>query len=175
MNPESSMLQLGPIPVLKANFTARVGYHYTINLVEYPLMSECGLSHISTILCAVLGDVGSSKVCNQSPTTWSSLLVSPSTQDPVTVSADCANGQDIRASYELSYTSSSGTSITTCVVNGTDCSNCSCQQDNAADCRCQPPVPQFSGEGLNVTVTAENIVGSSSLSRNISELIVALL
>ena len=93
------------------------------------------------------------------------------------ISADCANGQDIRASYEISYTSSCGTSITTFVVNG-NCSNGVCHhelQDNNPDSRCQPPVSQFNSENVTVTVTARNIVGSSSVSRSISEMSVALL
>ena len=90
------------------------------------------------------------------------------------VATGCANGQDIRASYELSYTSNSGTSITTCVVNGTDCNNGVCRHEllnNTADIRCQPLVPQFSSESVTVTVTAGNIVGRSNptVSRNISE------
>ena len=88
------------------------------------------------------------------------------------VSAGCINGSNVTASYQLSYTNSSGAPITTCEVDGTDGSNCLCQRDNAADFRCQL---QLSGESFSVTVTAENIVGSSSLSRNISELVVALL
>jgi len=94
----------------------------------------------------------------------------------VNISADCANGQDIRASYELSYTSSSG-SITTCIVNG-NCSNGECHhelQNNNPDSRCQPPVSQFNSENVTMTVTARNIVGSSSASRSISEMSVALL
>ena len=90
------------------------------------------------------------------------------------VATGCANGQDITASYELSYTSNSGTSITTCVVNGTDCSNGVCRHEllnNTADIRCQPLVPQFNSESVTVTVTAGNIVGRSNptVSRNISE------
>jgi len=101
------------------------------------------------------------------------FLVSPSIQDPVNISADCANGQDIIANYELSYTSDSGTSITTCVVNSTDCSDGTCRHElknNTADSRCQPPVPQFSSESVTVTVTARNTVGTSNpaVSRNIS-------
>jgi len=101
--------------------------------------------------------------------------VSSSTQDPVSVSADCANGQDIRASYEISYNNSSGTSITTCIVNGIDCSNGVCHhelQNNIADYRCQPQVPQFHGESVTVTVTSRNIVGRSNpaVSRSIGEL-----
>ena len=91
-------------------------------------------------------------------------------QVPVTVSVDCTNGQDIRANYELVYTSSSATSITTCVVNGTDCSNGVCRhelQNNITDSRCQPLLPQFSSESVTVTVTARNIVGRSN---SISEL-----
>ena len=94
----------------------------------------------------------------------------------MSVSADCANGQDIRASYEISYNNSSGTSIATCVVNGIDCNNGVCHhelQNNTADYRCQPPVPQFhGGESVTVTVTSRNIVGRSnpSVSRSIGEL-----
>ena len=92
----------------------------------------------------------------------------------MTVSEDCANGRDIRASYELSYTTTSGTHITTCVVNGTDCRNGRCShelQNNSTDSRCQPPVSQFDGENVTVSVTARNIVGrgNSSVSRSISE------
>ena len=101
-----------------------------------------------------------------------------SIQSPVNISADCINGQDIRASYELFYTSSSGTSITTCVVNGTDCSDGVCRhelQENVTDIRCQPPVSQFNSESVTVTVTAGNIVGRSnpSVSRSISEFFIA--
>ena len=39
--------------------------------------------------------------------------------DNVTISEDCPNGRDIRANYEISYTTDSGTLITTCVVSGT--------------------------------------------------------
>ena len=97
----------------------------------------------------------------------------------MTVSADCANGQNIRGSYELSYASSSGVIITTCVVNGTDCSNGVCfheLRNNITDSRCQPPVPQFNSESVTVTVTvtARNIVGRSNpaVSRNIGGFIV---
>ena len=96
----------------------------------------------------------------------------------MTISAGCANGRDIRASYELYYTSSSGASITTCVVNGTECSNSVCYhelQNNTANTRCQPPVPQFNSDNVTVTVTARNVVGSSSVSRSISEMSVALI
>lgn len=98
----------------------------------------------------------------------------------MTVSVDCAVGQHIRASYELSYTNSSGISITTCIVNGTDCSNGVCHHElhnNIADSRCQPPVPHFSSENVTVTITARNIVGRSNsfVSRSISEFAVALL
>ena len=94
-------------------------------------------------------------------------------KDNVTVSEDCPNGQDIRASFELSYTTDSGTHITTCVVNGTECSNGTCQS-NTADSRCQPPVSRFSGEGVTMSVTARNIVGSSNpaVSRIISEFLI---
>ena len=92
----------------------------------------------------------------------------------MTISEECPSGQDVTASYELTYTTDSGTSIATCVVDGTNCSNGTCGhelQNNTADSRCQPPVSQFSGESVTVSVTARNIVGKSNLavSRNISE------
>ena len=97
-------------------------------------------------------------------------------QENVTASEDCANGQDITASYELTYTTDSGTLNTTCFVDGTECSDKKCHHElrnNTADSRCQPPVSQFSGagEGLTVSVTANNIVGrsNSSVSRSISK------
>ena len=94
----------------------------------------------------------------------------------MSVSEDCPNGRDIRASYELSYTTNSGTLITTCDVDGTECSNGTCThmlQNNTRDSRCWPPVSQFSVENVTVSVTATNIVGSSSpaVSRSISELL----
>ena len=97
-------------------------------------------------------------------------------QDNVTISEDCANGQDIRANYELSYTTNSGTLNTTCVVNGRECSNSACRhvlQSNTADSRCQPRVSQFSRENVTVSVTGRNIVGRSNpaVSRSISEII----
>ena len=90
------------------------------------------------------------------------------------MSEDCANGQDIKPVYELSYTTISGTPITTCVVDGTECSNGTCRyelRNNTADSRCQPPVSQFSGEDVIVSLTARNIVGRSNpaVSRSISE------
>ena len=92
----------------------------------------------------------------------------------MTVSEDCANGRNIRASYEIFYTTDSGTVNTTCVVNGAECNNGVCHfelQSNSADSRCQPPVSQFSGEGVTVSVNARNIVGRSNpaMSRNIRE------
>ena len=101
-------------------------------------------------------------------------MIFPSIQDPVTMSEDCLNGQDIRANYELSYTSDCGSLITTCVVDGTECTNGNCRhqlQNNTVDSRCQSPVSQFSGEGVTVSVTARNIVGRSNpaVSRSISE------
>ena len=84
----------------------------------------------------------------------------PYIQDPVTVSADCANGQDIRASYELSYDPVNGT---TCVVNGTECSRGTCHHDlqkTTADSNCQQHL--FSSEGVTVSVTARNVVGRSN-------------
>ena len=83
-------------------------------------------------------------------------------QNDVTISENCADGQD--TNYELSYT---GTLITTCVVSGTECSDGTCSHElhsNTADSRCQPPVFQFSGEGVTVSVTARNIVGRSNSS-----------
>ena len=62
-------------------------------------------------------------------------MVFPSIQDALTVSEDCFNGQDIRASYELSYTTDCCTFIATCVVDGMECSNGTCHhelQDNTA-------------------------------------------
>ena len=101
-------------------------------------------------------------------------MMFPSNQDPVTMSEDCLNGQDIRANYELSYTTDCGSPITTCVVSGRECTNGNCRhqlQSNTADSRCQPPVSQFSGEGVTVSATARNIVGRSNpaMSRSISE------
>ena len=89
----------------------------------------------------------------------------------MTVSEVCTNG---RARYELSYTSDSGAVNTTCVVNVEECSNGTCRhelQSNTADSRCEPPVSQFSGEGVTVSVTARNILGRSNpaVSRSISE------
>ena len=102
--------------------------------------------------------------------------MSLSIQDSVTVSADCANGQNIRASYEISYTRSSDTSNTACVVNGTDCNNGICHhelQKNIQNRGCQPPVPQFSSGNVTVTLIAENIVGKSTpaVYRNIGEML----
>ena len=88
------------------------------------------------------------------------MRVSPFFQNPVTISEECPNGQDVV--YELTYTTDSGINITTCVVDGTECTNGTCHhelQNNTADSRCQPPVSQFSGEDVTVSVTAKNIVG----------------
>ena len=98
----------------------------------------------------------------------------PFIQDPVTISHNCLNGRNIRAVYEFSYTTDCGTHIATCVVDGTECSNGVCRhelQSNTVDSRCQPPVSQFSGEGVTVSVTARNILGRSNpaASRSISE------
>ena len=103
---------------------------------------------------------------------WSSLSLS--IQNNATTSEDCANGRDIRASYKLSYNTTSGTLIATCNVSGTECSNGTCHHElksNTADSRCQPPVSQFSGKGVTVFVTARNTVGRSNpnVSRTISE------
>ena len=102
------------------------------------------------------------------------MHVSTFIQNLVSISEECASGKDI--SYELSYTTDAGTLITTCVVSGRECSNGTCcheLQNNTADSRCQPPVSQFSGEGVTVSVTTRNIVGRSNLavSRSISEFI----
>lgn len=98
----------------------------------------------------------------------------------MTISGDCANGHKIRASYEITYISSSGTSITTCLVNETDCSNIVCKhelQNNTADSKCQPPIPQFNGENVTIMLTTRNIVGRSipAVSSTISKLLIALL
>ena len=95
-------------------------------------------------------------------------------KEHVTISEDCVNGRGIRANYELSYTTNSGPLNTTCVVDWTECNNGTCHhklQNNTADSRCQPPVSQFSGEDVTVSVTASNIVGRSNptVSRRISE------
>ena len=92
----------------------------------------------------------------------------------MTISKECASGNDIY--YELSYTTDSGTPIATCVVDGTECTNGTCHhelQKSTADTRCQPPVSQFSGEDVIVSVAARNIVGRSNpaVSRSISEFI----
>ena len=92
----------------------------------------------------------------------------------MTVSEDCTNEHDIRASYELTYTTESGTFDTACVVNGTECSNGVCHhklQTNVAASRCQPPVSQFSSEDVTVSLTARDVVGIShpAASRSISE------
>ena len=100
---------------------------------------------------------------------YSNLFLCPhaSITDPVNVSMDCANGQDIITSYEIIYANSFGTSMT-CDVNRTDCSDGECQI-NIPNSRCQP---QFNGG--NVTLTTTNIVGRSNfyVSRNISELLI---
>ena len=93
----------------------------------------------------------------------------------MTISQGCTNGWGITANYELTYNTVSGTPITNCLVNGSECSNGKCHhelQNNTADGRCLPPVSQFSDEGVNVSVTARNIVGKSNpaISRIISEL-----
>ena len=60
-------------------------------------------------------------------------MVFPSIQDALTVSEDCLNGQNIRASYELSYTTDCGTPITTCLMDGTECSNGTCSYHELQD------------------------------------------
>ena len=96
-------------------------------------------------------------------------------QTNVTISEDCANGQD--TNYELTYTADSGAPITTCILDGTECSNGTCSyvlQNNSTDSKCQPPMSQFSGEDVTVSVTARNEVGRSnpSVLRNIGEFLV---
>ena len=92
----------------------------------------------------------------------------------MTVSEDCTNGQDIRASYEISYHTDSGSLNTTCVVDATECSGGTCHhelQSNTIDRRRQPQMSQFSGDSVTVSLTARNIVGRSNpaVSRRISE------
>ena len=122
------------------------------------------INNLSCFFCAMY--VYDNKQCNH----VSHAFV----QETVTLSEECTNGQEIRDSYELSYTTNSGTPITTCVVNGTECSNGTCHhelQSNTVDSRCLPPVSQFSDEGMTVSVTASNVLGRSNpgMSRNISE------
>ena len=93
-------------------------------------------------------------------------------QSNVTISEDCANGQDIY--YDIVYTTDSGALITTCVVNGTECSNGTCHHElhnQTTDSRCQPSVSRFSSEGVTVSVTTMNVVGRSNpaVSRRISK------
>ena len=95
-------------------------------------------------------------------------------QDNLTISEDCINGKDIRASYELTYYTATGTLNTTCTMNGTECSNGKCYhqlENNIADNRCQPPVSQFGSETVTMSIAARNILGRSKYpkSRIISE------
>ena len=104
----------------------------------------------------------------------SAIHAPPFIQNLVSISDECASGQDI--SYQLSYAADSGTPITTCAVDGTECSNGTCHhelQKNTADSRCQPPVPQFSDEDITVSIIARNIVGrsNSAVSRSLSKFI----
>ena len=90
-------------------------------------------------------------------------------QDNVTISEDCINGKDIRASYELTYNTATGTLNTTCIMNGTECSNGKCYhqlENNIADNRCQPPVSQFSGEVVTMSIAARNILGRSNFAKS---------
>ena len=90
-------------------------------------------------------------------------------QDNVTVSEDCINGKDIRASYELIYNTATGTLNTTCIMNGTECNNGKCYhqlENNTADNRCHPPVSQFGGEAVTVSVAARNILGRSNFAKS---------
>ena len=90
-------------------------------------------------------------------------------QDNVTISEDCINGKDIRASYELSYITATGTLNTTCIMNGTECSNGKCHhqlKNNTADNRCQPPVSQFDSEAVTLSVAARNILGRSNFAKS---------
>ena len=80
----------------------------------------------------------------------------------------------MRANYELSYNTDSGTLNTACDVDGIECHNSKCHhelQNNTLDNRCKPKVSQFSGEGVSMSVTARNIVGrsNSAVLRDISE------
>ena len=104
------------------------------------------------------------------------FYVSNFIQNAVNVSEVCANGRDLKASYEILYFTDSGTLITTCVVDGTECSDGMCRyelQNYTADSICQPPLSQFSGEDMIVSMSARNIVGRSTptVSRSISEFI----
>ena len=95
-------------------------------------------------------------------------------QDNVTISEDCINGKDIRASYELTYNTATGTLNTTCIMNGTECSNGKCHhqfKNNIVDNRCQPPVSQFGSEAVTMSIAAKNVLGRSNFakSRIISE------
>ena len=87
-------------------------------------------------------------------------------QENVTISVNCPSGQNIRASYELSYTTDSGTLTITCVVDGAECSNGRCHHElhnQTADNRCQPPVSDFNNvHDLTVSVTTRSIVGRSN-------------
>ena len=90
----------------------------------------------------------------------------------MTVINGCEDEQG--TSYALTYSAGFGTLLTTCVVNKTECSNGTCHHElhnNTVDSRCQPPVSQFSGEGVTMSVAARNIVGRSNpaVSRSISE------
>ena len=90
-------------------------------------------------------------------------------QDNVTISEDCINGKDIRASYELTYNTATGTLNTTCIMNGTECSNNKCHhqlKNNIADNRCQPPVSQFGSEAVTMSVAARNILGRSNFAKS---------
>ena len=90
-------------------------------------------------------------------------------QDTVTISEDCINGKDIRASYELIYNSATGTLNTTCIMNDTECSNGKCHhqfKNNIADNRCQPPVSQFGSEAVTMSVAARNILGRSNFAKS---------
>ena len=99
------------------------------------------------------------------------VFVFSSSQNPVSLVMGCMNGQDTGANYEVVYTNSSDTLITTCVVN---CNDSVCRHElrnNITDSRCQPRVPQFNNESVTVTVTARNIVGRSN---STSELFIVL-
>ena len=95
-------------------------------------------------------------------------------QDTITISEDCINGKDIRASYELIYITATGTLNTTCIMDGTECSNGKCHhqlKNNIVDNRCRPPVSQFGSEAVTMSIAAKNVLGRSNFakSRIISE------
>ena len=93
-------------------------------------------------------------------------LTSPFIQDNLTVVENCTNGQDIRANYQLFYSTDSGIFNATCDVNGTECSNGWCNYNtidsNNISNECPPSISQIGGENVTVSVTAINLVGRSN-------------